>query len=60
MLNDRLAVAGDLVSEGLFHVGKTDVKLEIIHEYIEERGTDRINWIVIWLIVVACLVELVS
>jgi hypothetical protein len=34
-------------------------QLEIIHEYIEERGTDRITWIIIWLIVVACLVEVV-
>ncbi|ODN74433.1 hypothetical protein L202_06827 [Cryptococcus amylolentus CBS 6039] len=43
VLNDRLAVAGDL--------------LEIIHEYIEERATHRLAWIVIWLIVVACFVE---
>ena len=35
------------------------VQLEIIHEYIEERGTHRITWIIIWLIVVACLVEVV-
>lgn len=35
-------------------------KLEIIHEYIGERGTDRVTWIVIWLIVIACLVEFVS
>ncbi|KAE8543511.1 hypothetical protein D1P53_000226 [Cryptococcus gattii VGV] len=39
VLNDRLAVAGDL--------------LEIIHEYIEERATHRLTWIIIWLIVVA-------
>ncbi|OXC60570.1 hypothetical protein C358_03988 [Cryptococcus neoformans MW-RSA852] len=44
VLNDRLAVAGDL--------------LEIIHEYIEERATHRLTWIIIWLIVVACFVEL--
>ncbi|WRT69029.1 uncharacterized protein IL334_006012 [Kwoniella shivajii] len=43
VLNDRLAVAGDL--------------LEIIHEYIEERATHRMTWVVIWLIVVACFVE---
>ncbi|WVO15475.1 hypothetical protein L204_103133 [Cryptococcus depauperatus] len=43
VLNDRLSVAGDL--------------LEIIHEYIEERATHRITWIIIWLIVVACFVE---
>ncbi|WVW79325.1 hypothetical protein I302_101293 [Kwoniella bestiolae CBS 10118] len=43
VLNDRLAVAGDL--------------LEIIHEYIEERATHRITWVIIWLIVVACFVE---
>ncbi|ORX39069.1 hypothetical protein BD324DRAFT_308968 [Kockovaella imperatae] len=43
VLNDRLAVAGDL--------------LEVIHEYIEEKATDRITWIIIWLIVVACFVE---
>lgn len=43
VLNDRLSVAGDL--------------LEIIHEYIEERGTHRITWIIIWLIIIACLVE---
>lgn len=46
VLNDRLAVAGDL--------------LEIIHEYIEERATHRLTWIIIWLIVVACFVELAS
>ncbi|AAW44285.2 cytoplasm protein, putative [Cryptococcus deneoformans JEC21] len=44
VLNDRLAVAGDL--------------LEIIHEYIEEQATHRLTWIIIWLIVVACFVEL--
>jgi hypothetical protein len=41
VLNERLAVAGNL--------------LEIIHEYIEERATHRITWIII-----ACLVEVVS
>ncbi|KAK8843341.1 hypothetical protein IAR55_006997 [Kwoniella newhampshirensis] len=44
VLNDRLSVAGDL--------------LEIMHEYIDERGAHRITWVVIWLIVVACFVEL--
>ena len=32
----------------------------MIHEYIEEKATDRITWIIIWLIVVACFVEVVS
>lgn len=36
------------------------LQLEIIHEYIEERATNRINWIIIWLIIVACIVEAVS
>jgi len=35
------------------------LQLEIIHEYVAERGTDRVTWIIIWLIVVACLVEFV-
>ena len=35
------------------------MQLEIIHEYVAERGTDRVTWIIIWLIVVACLVEFV-
>ncbi|KAL7421315.1 Sad1-interacting factor 3 [Cryptotrichosporon argae] len=43
VLNDRLAVVGDL--------------LEIIHEYIDQRAMHRITWVVIWLIVVACVVE---
>lgn len=34
--------------------------MEIIHEYIEERATHRLTWIIIWLIVVACFVELAS
>lgn len=42
VLNDRLSVVGDL--------------LEIIHDYIDQRATHRITWIIIWLIVVACIV----
>ena len=38
----------------------TDAQLEIIHEYIEERANHRITWIIIWLIVIACMVEAVS
>lgn len=63
VLNDRLAVAGDLVSsDDLIGYGRHELtsQLEIIHEYIEERATNRINWIIIWLIIVACVVEAVS
>jgi uncharacterized Rmd1/YagE family protein len=46
VLNDRLAVVGDL--------------LEIIHEYVDQRGMDRVTWIIIWLIVIACIIAGVS
>jgi uncharacterized Rmd1/YagE family protein len=46
VLNDRLAVVGDL--------------LEIIHDYVDQRGMDRVTWIIIWLIVVACIIAGVS
>ncbi len=61
VLNDRLSVAGDLVSlsQARTIAVLTEAQLEIIHEYIEERATHRITWIIIWLIVVACLVEVV-
>jgi uncharacterized Rmd1/YagE family protein len=60
VLNDRLAVAGDLVSiPKSCRLALLIRQLEIIHEYIEERATNRINWIIIWLIIVACVVEAV-
>ena len=31
-----------------------------MHEYLEEQAAHRLTWIVIWLIVAACLVEAVS
>ncbi|TXT08716.1 hypothetical protein VHUM_02844 [Vanrija humicola] len=43
VLNDRLSVVGDL--------------LEIIHEYIDQRAMHRITWIIIWLILIACIVQ---
>jgi uncharacterized Rmd1/YagE family protein len=30
-----------------------------MHEYLEEQAAHRLTWIVIWLIVAACLVEAV-
>jgi len=44
VLNERLSVASDL--------------LDIIHEHVNSGAMDRITWIIIWLIVIACLVEL--
>ncbi|KAK4684568.1 required for meiotic nuclear division protein 1, partial [Tremellales sp. Uapishka_1] len=60
VLNDRLAVVGDLVSWTVSHNKKSPAdskQLEIIHEYIDQRAMHRITWVVIWLIVVACFVE---
>ncbi|GJJ15049.1 hypothetical protein Clacol_009324 [Clathrus columnatus] len=45
VLNERLGVANEL--------------LDIIHDHVNTGAMDRITWIIIWLIVVACLVELV-
>ncbi|KDQ07418.1 hypothetical protein BOTBODRAFT_38823 [Botryobasidium botryosum FD-172 SS1] len=44
VLNDKLTVCSDL--------------LDIIHEHLNNGAMIRITWIIIWLIVVACLVEL--
>ncbi|KAG9127688.1 hypothetical protein FRC07_010761 [Ceratobasidium sp. 392] len=44
VLNERLGVASDL--------------LDIIHEHLNNGAMIRITWIIIWLIVVACLVDL--
>ncbi|CAE6480225.1 unnamed protein product [Rhizoctonia solani] len=44
VLNERLGVASDL--------------LDIIHEHLNNGAMMRITWIIIWLIVVACLVDL--
>ncbi|KAF8190535.1 hypothetical protein BJ912DRAFT_1022218 [Pholiota molesta] len=44
VLNDKLGVASDF--------------LDAIHDHLNSNAMDRITWIVIWLIVVACLVEL--
>jgi uncharacterized Rmd1/YagE family protein len=35
------------------------MQLDAIHDHLNSNAMDRITWIVIWLIVVACLVELV-
>ncbi|KAI0792407.1 hypothetical protein C8Q75DRAFT_752676 [Abortiporus biennis] len=43
VLNEKLAVAEDL--------------LGAIHDHLNYKAMDRITWIIIWLIVVACLVE---
>ncbi|EJC99326.1 DUF155-domain-containing protein [Fomitiporia mediterranea MF3/22] len=44
VLNEKLAVASDL--------------LDLIHNHLNGNAMERITWIIIWLIVVACLVEL--
>ncbi|KAI8976699.1 DUF155-domain-containing protein [Trametes punicea] len=43
VLNEKIAVAEDL--------------LGAIHDHLNSNAMDRITWIIIWLIVVACLVE---
>ncbi|KIP12101.1 hypothetical protein PHLGIDRAFT_98440 [Phlebiopsis gigantea 11061_1 CR5-6] len=43
VLNEKLAVAEDL--------------LDAIHDHLNTNAMDRITWIIIWLIVVACVVE---
>lgn len=43
VLNEKLAVAEDL--------------LDAIHDHLNTNAMDRITWIIIWLIVAACLVE---
>ncbi|KAI0631136.1 DUF155-domain-containing protein [Trametes polyzona] len=43
VLNEKIAVAEDL--------------LGAIHDHLNNNAMDRITWIIIWLIVVACLVE---
>ncbi|CDZ96295.1 Uncharacterized conserved protein [Phaffia rhodozyma] len=43
VLNERLGVAGDL--------------LDMIHEHVDNAGMHYVTWVIIWLIVVACLVE---
>jgi uncharacterized Rmd1/YagE family protein len=35
------------------------LQLDIIHDHLNNGAMIRITWIIIWLIVVACLVELV-
>ncbi|EPT00621.1 hypothetical protein FOMPIDRAFT_1023730 [Fomitopsis schrenkii] len=44
VLNEKLAVAEDL--------------LQAIHDHLNNNAMERITWIIIWLIVVACLVEM--
>ncbi|KAF9563200.1 DUF155-domain-containing protein [Agrocybe pediades] len=44
VLNEKLGVAGDF--------------LDAIHDHLNSNAMERITWIIIWLIVVACLVEL--
>lgn len=44
VLNEKLGVASDL--------------LDAIHNHLNNSAMERITWIIIWLIVVACLVEL--
>ncbi|OJT14027.1 Sporulation protein RMD8 [Trametes pubescens] len=43
VMNEKIAVAEDLLSA--------------IHDHLNTNAMDRITWIIIWLIVVACLVE---
>ncbi|KAL0066921.1 Sad1-interacting factor 3 [Marasmius tenuissimus] len=44
VLNDKLVMASDF--------------LDAIHDHLNNSAMERITWIIIWLIVVACLVEL--
>ncbi|KAH8113890.1 DUF155-domain-containing protein [Phellopilus nigrolimitatus] len=44
VLNEKLGVASDL--------------LDLIHNHLNGSAMERITWIIIWLIVIACLVEL--
>jgi len=44
VLNEKLAVVGDL--------------LDAIHDHLNNNAMERITWIIIWLIVAACVVEL--
>lgn len=44
VLNEKLGIASDF--------------LEAIHDHLNNSAMERITWIIIWLIVVACLVEL--
>jgi len=46
VLNEKLAVVGDL--------------LDAIHDHLNNNAMERITWIIIWLIVAACLVEFVG
>ncbi|KAI0760216.1 hypothetical protein C8Q74DRAFT_1319416 [Fomes fomentarius] len=46
VLNEKVAVAEDLV-----------MQLSAIHDHLNNNAMDQITWIIIWLIVVACLVE---
>lgn len=41
-------------------MGVDTAQLEIIHDYIDQRAMHRVTWIVIWLIVVAIFVAVVS
>ncbi|KAF9653491.1 DUF155-domain-containing protein, partial [Thelephora ganbajun] len=43
VLNEKLAVVSDL--------------LDAIHDHLNNNAMERITWVIIWLIVVACLVE---
>ncbi|KAL0562725.1 Sad1-interacting factor 3, partial [Marasmius crinis-equi] len=44
VLNEKLVIASDF--------------LDAIHDHLNNSAMERITWIIIWLIVVACLVEL--
>lgn len=62
VLNDKLGVASDFVRifYSLVEVGSDRMmQLDAIHEHLNNTAMDRITWIVIWLIVVAIVVDLV-
>jgi len=51
---------GVRVEAGNERLGVASGFLEAIHDHLNNSAMERITWIVIWLIVVAILVELVS
>ncbi len=64
VLNEKLGVASYFVCIPCLLFRSSShifcLKLDAIHDHLNNSAMERITWIVIWLIVVACLVELVS
>ncbi|KAF7294484.1 DUF155 domain-containing protein [Mycena kentingensis (nom. inval.)] len=59
VLNEKIAVASDFVSTVLAVVRSANgTQLDAIHDHLNNFAMERITWIIIWLIVAACLVEL--